>query len=125
MGRLKGRGFKSPLQPSRGRMQLQPKSSDASHERRRVNKVPHWKRWYDTARWKQLREDVLKRDDYICQATGVLLVGGLNTWNSPIADHKVPHRGDPELFWDPDNVWAVCKRWHDSEKQRLEKRGLV
>ncbi|WP_417794603.1 HNH endonuclease [Terasakiella pusilla] len=106
-------------------MQLQPKSSDASHERRRVNKVPHWKRWYDTARWKQLREDVLKRDDYICQATGVLLVGGLNTWNSPIADHKVPHRGDPELFWDPDNVWAVCKRWHDSEKQRLEKRGLV
>lgn len=124
MGRLKGRGFKSPLQASRAR---RPgcASTDVPEAARPQSSVPPWKKWYFTARWRRLRDFVLKRDRYICQATGVPLVGRANAWNSPIADHKVPHKGDPDLFWDPENVWAVSKRYHDSDKQRLEKSGLA
>jgi 5-methylcytosine-specific restriction protein A len=42
-----------------------------------------------------------------------------------VVDHKVPHRGDRELFWDEGNWQAMNKRCHDSYKQRLEKSGVV
>lgn len=84
-----------------------------------------WRRWYKTARWQRLRKSVLVRDGYRCQQTGALLVGKYPAPNSPVADHKMPHRGDPELFWDIDNIEAVSKEYHDRDKQRFEKRGLV
>lgn len=81
--------------------------------------------WYSTSRWRKVRAAVLKRDGYVCQATGVALVGRYPADNSPVVDHIRPHRGDPDLFWDPDNLRAVAKGWHDREKQSLEKRGQV
>ena len=30
-----------------------------------------------------------------------------------IVDHIVPHRGDPKLMWDTDNLQSLCKRCHD------------
>ena len=30
-----------------------------------------------------------------------------------VVDHIKPHRGDPELFWDPKNWQALCKPCHD------------
>lgn len=42
-----------------------------------------------------------------------------------VVDHKVPHRGDPALFWDERNWQALSKRCHDSWKQRLEKSGRL
>lgn len=81
--------------------------------------------WYHTARWRKLRAQVLRRDGYVCQATGVALVGRYPAENSPVVDHVRPHRGDPERFWDPDNLRAVAKGWHDREKQSQEKRGLA
>nr|WP_232823735.1 HNH endonuclease [Salinicola sp. CPA57] len=41
-----------------------------------------------------------------------------------IVDHITRHRGDTELFSDPDNLQSLCKRCHDSTKQRLEKRDV-
>lgn len=79
-----------------------------------------WRRWYKLARWRRLREQVLERDGYVCQRTGVLLVGVYPAPNSPTVDHIVPHRGDPELFWDEDNLQSVAKGWHDSVKQARE-----
>lgn len=79
--------------------------------------------WYNTTRWRRLRAEVLKRDGYVCQATGVALVGRHPADNAPVVDHIRPHRGDPDLFWDPRNLRAVAKSWHDREKQSLEKRG--
>ena len=32
---------------------------------------------------------------------------------SPTVDHIIPHRGDPELFWDRSNWQALCKNCHD------------
>ena len=30
-----------------------------------------------------------------------------------VVDHRIPHRGDPKLFWDEGNWQALCKRCHD------------
>jgi 5-methylcytosine-specific restriction enzyme A len=41
-----------------------------------------------------------------------------------VVDHKIPHRGDETLFWDPKNHQPLCKTCHDSAKQREEKSGI-
>jgi 5-methylcytosine-specific restriction endonuclease McrA len=76
--------------------------------------------WYKSARWQALRLEVLARDLYTCQQTGVMLVGGPNQPNSPVVDHKVPHKGDERLFWDINNLQAVSKEYHDGEKRSQE-----
>lgn len=83
-----------------------------------------WRRWYKTARWQALREQVLIRDRYVCQATGALLVGTYPAPNSAVVDHRKPHRGDERLFWDIDNLHAISKAHHDSVKQREEQASL-
>jgi 5-methylcytosine-specific restriction enzyme A len=40
-----------------------------------------------------------------------------------IVDHKVPHRGDQDLFWDESNWQSLCTTCHNSHKQRLERSG--
>lgn len=100
------------------------KAPDHNSEADRTAFAP-WRAWYKTKRWQKLRAEVLVRDGYTCQATGVLLIGTHPAPDSPVVDHKIPHRGDPDLFWDPGNLWAVSKAYHDGEKQRLERRGLV
>lgn len=82
------------------------------------------RRWYKSKRWQDLRDQVLVRDLYTCQHTGVLLVGKAPAGDSPVAHHKVPHKGDESLFWDIDNLEAVSKEWHDADAQRAEKRKL-
>ena len=42
-----------------------------------------------------------------------------------IVDHKIQHKGDPVLGYDPGNLQSMCKQDHDSYKQRLEKSGKV
>jgi len=88
-----------------------------------------WKAWYKTARWERLRQQVFLRDLYKCQRSGVLCLGKHPAPNSPVANHKRPHRGDPALFWDADNVETVSKAVHDSiiqaeEQASLHQRGV-
>jgi len=78
---------------------------------------------YRTKRWKQLRESVLVRDLFTCQQTSVILTNGKNNPRSAVVHHKRPHKGDPELFYDPDNLEAVCKAWHDGSGQKEDNRG--
>jgi 5-methylcytosine-specific restriction protein A len=37
-----------------------------------------------------------------------------------VVDHRVPHRGNPDLFWDEDNWQPLCKACHD-HKTLVEK----
>lgn len=85
--------------------------------------VALYRTWYKSARWQKLRQQVLTRDLYTCQQTGLMLTGGPNEPNSPVVDHIKPHHGDERLFWDPSNLQSVTKAWHDSDKQRQEKRN--
>lgn len=83
-----------------------------------------WRAWYKTARWQKLKLSVHVRDMYVCQRTGVICLGKYPAPNSPVANHKQPHRGDPELFWDPDNIETIAKSVHDSDVQREEQASL-
>ncbi|WP_282021681.1 HNH endonuclease signature motif containing protein [Ruegeria faecimaris] len=40
-----------------------------------------------------------------------------------VADHKIPHRGDEALFYDPDNLQSLCPDHHDRDKQIEEIKG--
>lgn len=82
-----------------------------------------YRAWYKTAAWQKKRLKILERDLYTCQRTGVLLIGKYPAGNSPVVDHKRPHRGDERLFWDDDNLHSVSKAFHDSVKQSEERRG--
>jgi 5-methylcytosine-specific restriction endonuclease McrA len=82
-----------------------------------------YRQWYKSARWQRLRAEVLTRDLYTCQQTGVLLSGKHPAPNSPVVDHIRPHRGRLELFWDPNNCQSVAKSWHDEVKQKMERSG--
>lgn len=90
-------------------------------DRQRNDRAP-WRAWYHTKRWEDLRLEVFVRDRFVCQRTGVLCVGKHPAPNSPVANHIRPHRGDPALFWDPDNIETVTKQIHDSEIQSEEQR---
>lgn len=37
-----------------------------------------------------------------------------------VADHIKAHRGDEELFFDPENLQSLCKPCHDAHKQAQE-----
>lgn len=56
-----------------------------------------------------------------CEARG-------RTVPTEVVDHVIPHGGDRDLFWDPDNWQPGCRICHDRVKARLEvmwKRGEI
>jgi len=69
------------------------------------------RRLYFTPRWRALRAAVLLADRacVVCQAAP-----------STIADHLVPHRGDPALFWNRDNLQGLCATCHSRKTRRDE-----
>lgn len=84
---------------------------------------------YKTARWERLRKQILLRDCYTCQISGVLLRGGRSDNASTIlrpavVDHLIPHDGDEALFFDADNLWAVSADIHDTVCQSIESRAI-
>lgn len=88
-----------------------------------------WRRWYKLKRWKHPRDGVrvkiLDRDGWRCQwpGCGCILIPGRTDPSSAVVDHRMPHRGDPALFWNEQNLWSLCKRHHDVHKAREEARA--
>lgn len=80
-----------------------------------------WRKWYSTKRWAELRRAKLTEVAWRCEQTGILVAARHPAPDSPVLDHKIPHRGDPVLFWDPQNLQIVSKEWHDSVKQKIER----
>lgn len=81
--------------------------------------------WYKSKRWQDLRLEAFQRDLWRCQRTGQLCVAKHPAPDSPVANHKVPHKGDPALFWDLNNIETVSKAVHDSDIQSEERRGAA
>ena len=80
---------------------------------------------YSDRRWRGddkgvggLRWAILVRDHFTCRMCGAVHADtrGLE------ADHIVPHKGDPALFWDRDNLWCVCGSCHATVCQSIEAR---
>lgn len=72
---------------------------------------------YSTSRWVKRRAWQLRNEPVcrICVAQGLLT-------EATVADHIIPHRQDPTLFWTGE-LQSLCKRCHDSAKQSEEKLG--
>ena len=69
-----------------------------------------WKHLYNTTRWRKLRDAILRRDP-ICTDGVVCEKRAAST----VADHKIDHRGNLQLFYDPNNLRGVCKPCHDTK----------
>lgn len=72
-------------------------------------------RGYDH-RWRKERNEYLRLNPLcvMCDAEGRIKA-------ATVVDHKIPHRGDMVLFWDKSNWQSLCKKHHDSHKQRIER----
>lgn len=73
-------------------------------------------------RWRKERAAFLDKEENalcaMCRAEG-------RTVAATVVDHKVAHKGDEVLMWDKANWQPLCKRHHDSDKQRMERTGRV
>ena len=76
-----------------------------------------WRKWYKTARWRKLRSKILERDRFTCCRCNRPQLLSRNL----VADHRLPHRGGEDLFWDEGNLQCMCKECHDRHKQREER----
>lgn len=79
-----------------------------------------WHFLYNTKRWYRLRFYQLQKQP-LCE----FHLKRNQVVSASIVDHIIPHKGDGAIFHDPDNLQSLCKRCHDSVKQRLEKGGTV
>ena len=64
---------------------------------------------YNSAEWRNLRREVLKRDNYQCQQCGATAEES----EFPLEIHHVsPPKGNRELFFDINNCVTLCKFCH-------------
>lgn len=72
------------------------------------------------AQWERLRAAHLAENPLCvrCEAESRVTI-------ARVVDHKVPHRGNRELFFDPANLQSLCTPHHSSWKQRQESGGAL
>lgn len=74
---------------------------------------------YGRKAWPRLRRAHLGKEPLcrMCKGEGIDKA-------AEVVDHVQPHKGDPTLFWNADNLQALCAAHHNSAKQRDEKLGF-
>ncbi|MBC2887273.1 HNH endonuclease [Ochrobactrum sp. CM-21-5] len=73
-----------------------------------------WKGWYKLARWERRRQELFAKQPLCVKCLEREEVTVADT-----ADHVVPHRGDPDLFWHGE-LQPLCASCHSRLKQREE-----
>ena len=94
-------------------------------EKWRTPEAAEYRKLYQTKAWRILREQALLRDGYRCQhkRCGVTLKRGRADPRSAVVHHLKPHKGEHDLFFDLDNLQAVCWTCHSGDIQSAEARG--
>jgi 5-methylcytosine-specific restriction enzyme A len=74
-----------------------------------------YRKWYSSAAWRHLRAAQLEASPWcaFCRHSR-------RRTRATEVDHRVPHRGDRQRFFDPGNLVSLCKPHHDATKKRLE-----
>lgn len=87
-------------------------------DKKRRRSLP-WRKWYFTKAWKLRRDAQLARVPWCepCKRLG-------KSRKATVANHKVPHRGDRELFF-RGALESACKNCHDQAIQREEIEGFA
>lgn len=93
------------------------KENRKRYDKERASREP-WRTWYHTSEWKRLRQAALTADPFCVRCLAKDLVVP-----ATVANHKKPHRGNRDLFFNIDNLEGVCKPCHDSDIQSEEKRS--
>jgi len=92
-------------------------------DRWRTPEAEEYRKLYKTKHWRHLRETVLLRDMFRCARCKVTLVRGRTNPRSAVVHHIEAHKGDPDLFFDVNNLQAVCWSCHSGVIQSEEIRG--
>ena len=73
---------------------------------------------YGHSAWQRLRRRHLKYHPWCvyCAELGM-------TERATHVDHRIPHRGDEDLFFDDNNLQSLCELHHNGTKQREELNG--
>ena len=79
------------------------------------------KRWYDSSRWRKCAKIHLDSNP-ICI---YCLRRGMDNVSATIVHHRIPHKGNYDLFWDATNWESVCATCHSGILQKAEKGGIV
>jgi 5-methylcytosine-specific restriction endonuclease McrA len=74
---------------------------------------------YNNRRWRKARLEHLTAHPLcvMCQALDRIK-------QATVVDHITPHRGNTDLFWDPENWQSLCDNCHSGHKQRDEAQGF-
>ena len=89
----------------------------------RTPEADEYRRLYGTKQWKILRAKALLRDGFKCSRCKCFLKQGRTLPQSAVVHHIKAHKGDLELFFDLDNLQAVCWSCHSGAIQSEEARG--
>jgi 5-methylcytosine-specific restriction protein A len=88
-----------PVLVRRGRCRLHAVAKEHARPNRDV------RQWYYSVPWIHLRYQVLTDAAYTCAQCGII--------QADLAiDHIVKHDGQPDLFWDRNNLQALCPTCH-------------
>lgn len=78
-------------------------------KRQRSKEAAEWHGLYG-AEWRRYRETFLFQNPLCSDPFGE---HGARLEPASVVDHRIPHRGDLALFWNPGNHQALCKRCHN------------
>ncbi|PTH16537.1 hypothetical protein BU607_08410 [Staphylococcus auricularis] len=80
-------------------------------------------RFYKSKQWRDVREQVLKRDNYECQACkrqGKVTTIDRSKHKSLDVDHILELESHPELAYDMDNLETLCVSCHNKKHNRYQ-----
>jgi 5-methylcytosine-specific restriction enzyme A len=83
-----------------------------------VRKRTAWDAWHKKQRWRN-RSAMQLQDHPLC----VMCLDQGIVMPATVADHFIPHRGDPQLFWFG-CLQSLCWPHHNGTKQQEEKKGF-
>jgi 5-methylcytosine-specific restriction protein A len=87
------------------------KEKEKEYDRWRFYEKNH--RLYRKRAWQRLRRQQLLREP-ACIRCGAF---------ATVVHHKIPHKGNPNLFFASTNLASICKRCHDSIENEEERLG--
>jgi 5-methylcytosine-specific restriction protein A len=90
-----------------------------SGSERRSAEANAWRALYKLARWAKAKATQLAKQP-LCEECEKQR----RVTPATVVNHRIPHKGDLGLFWDPANHQSVCKPHHDGPIQRAERAGF-
>lgn len=93
---------------------FRPKGWKPPDKNARSKGAKEWSKLYDY-RWQKARKLYLMENPLctMCREEG-------RYQEAEVVDHIIPHKGNQSLFWNQSNWQPLCKRHHDSDKQRQD-----